>query len=84
MCHWYKHEHEYVIAPSVNRTLMIEPNCEKDILNFKLISFDENYSKLNISLTFGPKKFTKSFPRNPIHRGLCNHIKNLPQFLQEL
>lgn len=31
--------------------LMIEPNCEKDILNFKLILSDENYPKFKISPT---------------------------------
>jgi hypothetical protein len=32
---WCKCEHEYIIAPSVNRTLMIEPNCEKEKKNSK-------------------------------------------------
>jgi hypothetical protein len=32
---------------------MIETNCEKNILNFKSISNDENYSKFNISPTLG-------------------------------
>jgi len=35
----------------VNRALMIEPNCEKDILNFKLILNDENNPKFKISPT---------------------------------
>jgi hypothetical protein len=35
----------------VNRALMIEPNCEKDILEFKLILSDENNPKSRISPT---------------------------------
>jgi hypothetical protein len=69
MCHWCKCEHEYVIAPSVNRTLIVEPNCEKEKNNFKLISFDENYSKFNISLTFGPKNLQNHFQEIPFIEG---------------
>jgi hypothetical protein len=28
LCHWALVEQDYVIAPNVNRTLMIEPICE--------------------------------------------------------
>jgi hypothetical protein len=43
---------DYVIAQSMNMAPMIEPNdrvqSEKNILNFKLISHDKNYSKFNM------------------------------------
>jgi hypothetical protein len=34
--------------PSVNKTLMMEPNCEKNILKFEWISNDKKHSKFNI------------------------------------
>jgi hypothetical protein len=48
----------------VNRTLILEPNYEKTILKFKLISSDENDPKFNISLTLGLK--------------LQNHLQDIP------
>jgi hypothetical protein len=42
-------EYDHVIDPSVNMIVMIEPNCEKNILEFKLISSARNYPKFNMS-----------------------------------
>lgn len=36
LCCWPKCEQDYVKAPSVNRTLMIEPNCEKEKTVFNI------------------------------------------------
>jgi hypothetical protein len=33
-----------MIALNVNMVLIIEHNCEKNVLNFRLISWDKNYS----------------------------------------
>jgi hypothetical protein len=53
LSHWLKCEQVFVIAPSVNRTLMIEPNCEKK--NCKLISNNKIYLELNNSPILGLK-----------------------------
>jgi hypothetical protein len=66
-------------GPSVNRTLAIELNVEKVILNFKLISSDKNYLEFNISLTLC-LKIRKSPPRNPTHQRLFSSTKSLPEF----
>jgi len=41
-------EYDHVIVLSVNMIVMIEPNCEKNILEFKLISNAKKYPKFNI------------------------------------
>jgi hypothetical protein len=46
LCHCAKCKHGYVIVSSVSRTLMIELNCEKTILNFELIFSEQNLLKI--------------------------------------
>jgi hypothetical protein len=83
MCCWFKCEHEYATIPSVNKALMIRPNCEFLCKKVKLLSHDENYSKFNIFLTLGLKA-TKSPSRNFSHWKLSNSIMNLPDFFFKL
>jgi hypothetical protein len=77
-------EYDHVIAPSMNMIVMIEPNCEKSILEFKLISSAKNYPKFNTfprpPLTLS-LKITKWPPRNnSIFQGLSQYTKISPQF----
>jgi hypothetical protein len=57
------------ITPSLNMALMIKLHCEKNILNFRVISINEHDSKFNISTTLG-LQIMKSHLRNLIHQGL--------------
>ncbi len=63
----------------MNKTLTIELNYEKNILNCKLTSSDKNYSKFNISHPMF-KKYEITF-KNPNHQGLFNNIMSLQNFL---
>jgi len=67
---------------SVNRTLKVELNCEKIILNFKLISRNKNYINFNnpLSLSLG-LKIIKSSPRNPLIKGYAIVPRAHPNFL---
>jgi hypothetical protein len=66
-------------GPSVNRTLTIELNVEKVILNFKVISSDRNYLEFKISLTLC-LKIRKSPPRNTTYQRLFSSTKSSPKF----
>lgn len=55
----------YVVGPSVNMTLVIRSTMKKSILSFKLISYEKNDSKFNISPTLS-LKIMKLAPRNPL------------------
>jgi hypothetical protein len=68
-----------IIFSSVNKTLMIDPNFEIFILNFKLIFHDKYDSKFNISPTLG-LRVKKSPPKIPTYQGLSSITKRLPQF----
>jgi hypothetical protein len=58
---------------------MIEPNCEKNILKFKLNYSDKKYySKIEISPTTLGLKIMK-LPRS--HQGLFKHTKSLSIYL---
>jgi hypothetical protein len=67
-------------GPSVNRTLTVELNIEKVILNFKLISSDKNDLEFNISLTLC-LKIRKLLPRNPTHQRLLSSTKSSPKLI---
>jgi hypothetical protein len=66
---------------------MIEHNCEKTILNSKLLSIDENNSKFDVYFALGFKirnhlqeiPFIKGFPKIP--RGCPNFPKILDLIL---
>jgi hypothetical protein len=60
------------VGPNVNRTLIIEPNCEETILHFKLIFNDKIYSKLNISPFLGLKIYKSHSYK------ASNNCKDLP------
>jgi hypothetical protein len=62
--------------------LIIEDNCEKNVLKFRLISCDKNYSNFIISFTTLCLKITKkSLSKNLTHKEeISNNIaNNLPQ-----
>jgi hypothetical protein len=63
-------EHDYVIAPSVNKILRIQSNCEKTILNSK------NYSNFTISHNLCPKI---ALIESPLLK-LYNNTKSMPNF----
>jgi len=67
----------------VNRTLIVEPNYEKTILKFKLISSDENDPKFNISLTLG-LKLQNDLQEIPPTEGLSKLPRACPNFSKEI
>ncbi len=83
LCHWPKCECNYISAPNVNRTLIVEPNYEKTILKFKLISSDENDPKFNISLTLGLKLQNHLQEISPVE-GLSKLPRACPNFSKEI
>jgi hypothetical protein len=78
MCHWPECHYDYVIVPNMNMTLMIRPNCEKNVKKFKLFLLTK-LLKIQLLPHLG-FKVTKSPPRNPKHQGVSSNTKRLPQF----
>jgi hypothetical protein len=64
---------------NVNMVLIIEHNCEKNVLNFRLISCDKRFP---ISFTTLCPKITKSLLKNlTLKKKISNNIaNNLPQW----
>lgn len=74
-------EYDHVIVPSMNMIVMIEPNCEKSILEFKLISNAKNYPKFNMFPPLHPKSKNHKIASKKFHFSRAfQYTKIPPQF----
>lgn len=59
-------EHDYIDGPNLNKTLMTEPNFRILEQKFKLISCDENYTKIQYLSHLRPKSYRITSKNSPI------------------